>query len=42
MTQNITVSQMELELTNSGFFVGGLTDEAIDYYYKKLFQNKLG
>ena len=37
MENTITVSQMELELINSGFFVGGLTDEAIAYYYKKIF-----
>ena len=36
MTQTITVSEMELALTDIGFFVGGLTDNAIIYYYNKL------
>ena len=36
MTQTVTVLEMELALTNTGFFVGGLTDNAIVYYYNKL------
>ena len=32
-----TIEQMELALTATGFFVGGLTDEGIEYYYYKIF-----
>jgi hypothetical protein len=35
MTQ-ITIQEMENALTNINFFVGGLTDEAIIYYYNML------
>jgi len=31
-----TVEQMEQALIEISFFVGGLTDEAIEYYYNKL------
>ena len=34
--KNLTVEQMEQALTDSGFFVGGLTDAAIEYYYNQL------
>ena len=33
---NITIEQMENELKKINFFIGGLTDEAIKYYYYKL------
>lgn len=36
MTQRIKVLEMEIALTDIGFFVGGLTDNAIIYYYNKL------
>jgi hypothetical protein len=32
----IKFEQMELALRQIGFFVGGLTDEGIEYYYTKL------
>lgn len=31
-----TIKQMENALRNINFFVGGLTDEGIIYYYNKL------
>jgi len=31
-----TIKEMEQALKNINFFVGGLTDEGIVYYYKKL------
>jgi hypothetical protein len=31
-----TIEQMESALRQIGFFVGGLTDEGIEYYYTKL------
>jgi hypothetical protein len=31
-----TIQQMETELRNINFFIGGLTDKAIEYYYNKL------
>lgn len=34
-----TIEQMEQALRDIHFFVGGLTDEAIEYYYNKLFQS---
>ena len=34
--KTLTIEQKEKELRNINFFVGGLTDEAIDYYYNKL------
>jgi len=34
--QNLTVEQMEQALRDINFFVGGLTDEGIVYYYNKL------
>ena len=34
--ENLTVEQMEQALRDINFFVGGLTDEAIVYYYNKL------
>jgi hypothetical protein len=38
----ITIEQMEKELRNINFFVGGLTDEGIKHYYKKMkYQNKI-
>jgi len=36
----ITIEQMEQELRNINFFVGGLTDEGIVHYYNKM--NDLG
>jgi hypothetical protein len=35
-----TIQQMEIELRNINFFIGGLTDEAIEYYYNKLIVTK--
>ena len=32
----LTIEQKEQALRNINFFVGGLTDEAIEYYYNKL------
>jgi hypothetical protein len=32
----MTIEQMETALININFFVGGLTDEGIAYYYNKL------
>lgn len=32
----ITIEQMEKALIDINFFVGGLTDEAIEYYYNKM------
>jgi hypothetical protein len=34
--EQITVEQMEQALTSINFFVGGLTDQAIIYYYNLL------
>ena len=34
--KTLTIEQKEQELRNINFFVGGLTDEAIEYYYEKL------
>ena len=34
--ENLTVEQMEAALIDINFFVGGLTDAAIVYYYNKL------
>ena len=31
-----TIEQKEKELISINFYVGGLTDEAIEYYYNKL------
>ena len=31
-----TIEQMEQALREINFFVGGLTDEGIEYYYNKL------
>jgi hypothetical protein len=36
----ITIEQMEKALTNINFFVGGLTDKAIVYYYNQLIKTK--
>jgi hypothetical protein len=36
MIMKTTIEQMELALIEIGFFVGGLTDEGIIYYYNKL------
>ena len=36
----ITIEQMEQELRNINFFVGGLTDEGIEYYYNRMFASK--
>ena len=33
-----TIEQMELKLRIINFFVGGLTDEGIEYYYIKYFE----
>lgn len=32
-----TIEEMEQSLRNINFFVGGLTNEGIEYYYNKLF-----
>jgi len=32
----MTIEEKEAALTNIGFFVGGLTDEAIAFYYTQL------
>jgi len=32
----LTIEQMEKALREINFFVGGLTDEGIEYYYNKL------
>ena len=34
--ETLTIDQKEQALRNIDFFVGGLTDEAIEYYYNKL------
>jgi len=34
--ETLTIDQKEQALRNINFFVGGLTDEAIEYYYNKL------
>lgn len=34
--KTLTIDQKEQALRNINFFVGGLTDEAIVYYYNKL------
>ena len=34
--KTLTVDQKEQALRDINFFVGGLTDEAIEYYYNKL------
>ena len=33
--QNISINVMEKELKDAGFFIGGLTDDQIKYYYQK-------
>ena len=35
----ITINEMENELVKINFFVGGLTDKAIEYYYNLLVKN---
>ena len=32
----MTIQEMEKALTEIGFFIGGLSDEGIRYYYNKL------
>jgi hypothetical protein len=32
----MTIEQKESALKNIGFFIGGLTNEGIEYYYNKL------
>jgi hypothetical protein len=34
--KTLTIDQKEQTLRNINFFVGGLTDEGIEYYYNKL------
>lgn len=34
--ETLTIDQKEQALRNINFFVGGLTDEGIEYYYNKL------
>jgi len=34
--ENLTIEQKEQALRDINFFVGGLTDEGIEYYYDKL------
>jgi hypothetical protein len=36
--KTLTIEQKEQALRNINFFVGGLTDEAIKYYYNKLIE----
>ncbi len=36
----ITINEMENELIKINFFIGGLTDKAIEYYYNLLILNK--
>ena len=31
-----SIEQMEIALRNINFFVGGLTDDGIEYYYNKM------
>jgi hypothetical protein len=38
--QQISLNEMEQELIKINFFIGGLTDEAIVYYYNLLILNK--
>lgn len=33
---NKTLEEMATDLTNIGFFIGGLSDEGIKYYYQKM------
>jgi len=39
MNQETTIQQMENKLTEIGFFVGGLNDQQIEYYYMILIVN---
>jgi hypothetical protein len=34
METNLTTDQKEQALRDNGFFVGGLSDEQIEYYYR--------
>jgi hypothetical protein len=34
--KNLTINQMEKALIEINFFIGGLTDEGIEYYYNKM------
>lgn len=34
-----TIDEMEAALREINFFVGGLTDDAIKYYYEKIFKS---
>ena len=36
-----TIEQMEQALRDINFFVGGLTDEGIEYYYNKMVNENL-
>jgi len=36
--KTLTIDQKEQALRDINFFVGGLTDEAIEYYYNKLIE----
>ncbi len=36
MQNTITIEEKEQALRDINFFVGGLSDEAIEYYYNKL------
>lgn len=38
--KTLTIEQKEQALRNINFFVGGLTDEAIEYYYNKLMKKE--
>lgn len=38
--KTLTIEQKEQALRNINFFVGGLTDEAIEYYYNNLIASK--
>lgn len=37
--KKVSIKKMEKALTEIGFFVGGLTNEGIEYYYNKLIKN---
>ncbi len=38
--KTLTIEQKEQALRDINFFVGGLTDEAIEYYYNKQLKNR--
>jgi hypothetical protein len=38
--KNLTIEQKEKELKKINFFVGGLTDDGIEYHYEILINSK--